>query len=576
MLDKAYLDTLISKVSSPILLSYTTTENDYIYNFELQGRSRNWDISLDFSNSFPSEFPFVKLLNTSEVGKVAHVNSICTVCIEESDSILIDKDKPVEILEAYLYAIVKTLDRSSLIAYRDELMDEYEGYFYPDIGFKEVNSFYTASIELEEIYLKVTQVEKNKDIFGRAKHYSYPALILDKKKLYKKNYSNVKDINSTTINAIHIPLSEKVMPPSNAQKFSLDYLQTIIQYITQENKKKLLKILDGTKDNKQFFILLSIPRNDSLRTELLIELSSKNKLKHPLLEYSDDWITDLYSINRHNKEYLLERGGAESSLNTKTVTIAGCGSVGGEIAYMLAKAGVGNLVLIDNDHIHPDNIYRHRIGGRVLDYAPDKKTGRVTQITKTSALKYLLEKDLPHINVDIRSKKFEQVMDEDFIEKSDMIIVAIGSPMPSFFINEKLKKKEINNVIFCWNEAANYGGHSVLLNLQESCLQCLYTIEDGSLSTCNLSLVEASKNISKNLTGCAGVFTPFSYLDSSQTALLASKQCIKALNGYDGSIAVSWKGTGNSELKHTQRYETMQLIEEVELTKNKMCKACNV
>lgn len=576
MLDRSDLDTLISQVSSPILLSSVATDNKYIYNFELKGRKRNWNISLDFSYGFPNTLPIVKLLDTNEVGRIAHVNSICTICIEESDSVLIDKDRPVEILEYYLCDIKHTLDRSSLIAYRDELMDEYEGYFYPDILNKEVNSFYTTDTEVEEIYIKISHITKDRDIFGKSKTYAYPILILDKKELYSKDYSNVKEINATIINAIHVPLSEKVLPPSEGKKFSLDYLQSILKNLSAGNKTKLSKILHKTKENKQFFLLLSIPRSSDLRTEILIEFSSKNRLQHPLLEYTDEWTIDIYSINRHSKEYLLERGGAENGLNTKIVTIVGCGSVGGEIAYMLAKAGIGNLFLVDHDRMHTDNIYRHRVGGGMLDYMPNNKTGRVTQITKTSALKYLLEKDLPHINVEVRSKKFEQVIDEDFLEKSDMIIVAIGSPMPSFIINEELKKKEITNVIFCWNEAANYGGHSVLLNLHENCLQCLYTTVDGSLSTCKLSLVKPSKNISKNLTGCAGVFTPFSYLDSSQTALLASKQCIKVLSGFKGSIATSWKGEGNQELENTARYEEIGLIEEIELRRDKKCKVCNV
>lgn len=574
MLEKINLNNLISKVSLSSLVSYTATDIEHVYNFKLKGRKRNWNISLDFSNDFPNKFPLIKLLDISDIGSIAHVNSIGTVCINESDTILIDRNRLVEMLEYYLNDIKSTLDRCILKEYQDELMDEYEGYFYPNIK-DSINSFYTTDIELEEVYIKVKQIKKNRNIFDNYKDYSYPVLILDKNKINTKDFSDIKNINSTIINAIHVPLSEKIMPPLNGQNFSLKYLQTIINNLNEQNKKKLLKILDKTKENNQFYILLSIPRSINLRTELLIEFSSINKSLHPLLNYSEEWIIDLYSINRHSKEYLLNRGGADSSLDTKVVTIVGCGSIGGEIAYMLAKAGIGNIILVDNDKIHPDNIYRHRVGGRVLSYIPDIKTGKVIQTTKVSALKYLLEKDLPHINVDIRPNKFEQVINDKDIEKSDMIIVAIGSPMPSLFINEELKNKKRKNIIFCWNEAANYGGHSVLLNLEKNCLQCLYTIEDN-LGMSKISLIKPSKNITKNLTGCAGVFTPFSYLSSSQTALLASNQCIKALHGFNNSIASSWKGEGNQELECTERYNNMELIEEILLTRDKNCRVCNV
>jgi len=569
------IDTLVSKVSLSIVLSYKKSEENKRYNFALKGRKRVWNISLDFPNDFPKSFPIVKLLDMSEVGKVAHVNSVCTVCIEESDSVLINHYEAVKVLEHYLEDIKTSLDNFSLRAYQYQLMDEYEGYFNASLV-DSVNSFYKATETLEYVYLKVTQVLKNKDIFNRAQRYDYPALILDMDNLAPKNYSNVKNINATTIKAIHIPLFKQILPPSNAEKISLSYLYNIIKNITSENRNILDIFLTKEKEKRQFFVLLSLPRTENERTQLLLEFSSKNKLKHPLTEPSDDWFIDLYFINRHNQEYLLERGGAENSLQNKHVTIVGCGSVGGEIAYMLAKAGIGNLTLVDNDKLHPDNIYRHRLGGNMINYLPNKKTGKVKQYSKTLVLKNSLEKDLPHINVDIRSKKFEQVLDEDFVNESDMIIVAIGSPMPSFTINEELKKLGINKVIFCWNEPASYGGHIVQLNLQECCLQCLYTSDDtGELGISKLALVKPSPKISKNLTGCGGVFTPFSYLDSSQTALLASKQCVRALQTELDSTAISWKDEGNGMLETTQRYEDINTVEMSSIQCSVKCKVCN-
>ncbi len=569
------IDSLVSQLSSSRILSYEKSKKNKVYNFTLQGRKKVWNISLDFSNNFPKEFPIVKLLDISEVGKMAHVNSVCTVCIEESDSVLINLYESVKVVERYLQEIQKLLDNGRLGAYRDQLMDEYEGYFNAQIK-DSVNSFYKASERLEYIYLKGTQVSKNKDIFNRAQTYSYPAILLGIDKPLPENYSNASHINSTTIKAIHIPLSKQILPPSNAEKISLNYLYDIIKNLTKENQKNLNKLLKKDNLKRQFFILLSVPRTENERTQLLLEFSSKNKLKHPLTEFSDDWMIDLYSIDRHNKEYLLERGGAENSLQNKRVTIVGCGSVGGEIAYMLAKAGIGNLTLVDNDVMQPDNIYRHRLGGNIINYLPDRKTGKVKQYTKTIALKKSLEKDLPYINVDIRSEKFEQILKEDFVTESDMIIIAIGSPMPSFIINEELKKIGIKKVIFCWNEPASFGGHIVQLNLQECCLECLYTSDDtGELGISKLALVKPSPKISKNLTGCGGVFTPFSYLDSSQTALLASKQCIRALQSEIDSTAISWKDEGNGMLETTQRYDDMNTIEISSIKCSQKCKVCN-
>ena len=57
----------------------------------------------------------------------------------------------------------------------------------------------------------------------------------------------------------------------------------------------------------------------------------------------------------------------ESSVMTnKTALIVGCGSVGSLIALELARAGVGNFILIDSDTLEIHNICRHQLGFRDL------------------------------------------------------------------------------------------------------------------------------------------------------------------------------------------------------------------
>ena len=57
-------------------------------------------------------------------------------------------------------------------------------------------------------------------------------------------------------------------------------------------------------------------------------------------------------------ELLIGKEGLEKLKNAK-VAIFGIGGVGSFVAEGLARAGVGNLVLIDNDDICLTNINRH-------------------------------------------------------------------------------------------------------------------------------------------------------------------------------------------------------------------------
>jgi hypothetical protein len=53
-----------------------------------------------------------------------------------------------------------------------------------------------------------------------------------------------------------------------------------------------------------------------------------------------------------------------ASLADKKVAIVGCGSLGSKIATMLARAGVGDFLLVDDDVLLPDNVVRNDLDWR--------------------------------------------------------------------------------------------------------------------------------------------------------------------------------------------------------------------
>jgi molybdopterin/thiamine biosynthesis adenylyltransferase len=77
-------------------------------------------------------------------------------------------------------------------------------------------------------------------------------------------------------------------------------------------------------------------------------------------------------------------GNLTEALREKTVTIAGLGSGGGDIALNLACAGLGRLIFFDYDRLHPENYVRHALTKRDL--------GRLKTEGITDAIK---ERDLP-------------------------------------------------------------------------------------------------------------------------------------------------------------------------------------
>jgi molybdopterin/thiamine biosynthesis adenylyltransferase len=145
-------------------------------------------------------------------------------------------------------------------------------------------------------------------------------------------------------------------------------------------------LLEGTPSLKRFYVdrpqtkfgdLLSIRKNKQ------IEFYTDSGVRCNSESYT--LIADVFSRNKG----ILE---SDVMLN-KTAIITGCGSTGSIIALELARAGVGNFLLIDNDVLSYHNICRHQCGisdvgkfkvnavaERILQINPEASVQKITLI----------------------------------------------------------------------------------------------------------------------------------------------------------------------------------------------------
>lgn len=72
-------------------------------------------------------------------------------------------------------------------------------------------------------------------------------------------------------------------------------------------------------------------------------------------------------------------------LTERTVAIAGCGSLGSKVAVMLARAGVGKFLLVDDDIMFPDNLVRHELDWRDLGTHKAEAVARRIQLVNPRA-----------------------------------------------------------------------------------------------------------------------------------------------------------------------------------------------
>ncbi len=104
-------------------------------------------------------------------------------------------------------------------------------------------------------------------------------------------------------------------------------------------------------------------------------------------------------------------------LKNSSVCVVGLGGVGGYVCHILARAGVGNLTLIDFDDVNETNINRQIV-------ADTTSIGRL----KTDVLKEQIAKINPKCNVKTISERFSEENAPKLLDgKLDYVVDAIDS-----------------------------------------------------------------------------------------------------------------------------------------------------
>jgi sulfur carrier protein ThiS adenylyltransferase len=162
-------------------------------------------------------------------------------------------------------------------------------------------------------------------------------------------------------------------------------------------------------------------------------------------------------------------------LKESSVGIAGVGGLGSNAAISLARAGIGQLILVDFDRVEENNLDRQH-------YFRDQ-VGKV----KVEALKENIKRINPWMNVDIFNQKLTKgSMDEPFHD-ADVIIEALDSAeaktsfieeimeklpdkplvacsgVAGYGNSERIKTKHIGNLYLCQDEQARSSDEDVLM-----------------------------------------------------------------------------------------------------------------
>lgn len=496
-----------------------------------------WRLVISISDLFPRELPLIGIENAEDYPAIGHINWLGDVCYKDKQGLVVDYLKPDHVLIECIYEALNTLNANYADSKKSELQYDFKSYWESN----RIDDFLTTCVVTPGQHAKQLVAFRDTKFENKAKTQKCLALIENDTKI-NRNFNLIQNIADKKRDAsIYIPLSKEVIPPAPKQKWNAtDIVEAFEDSVSNDAKSSALTILETFNWSNYFVVVFSHPKPDGEYNLWGVQFHRKDKAKHPLLDPKNDWKVSPMPLRISTAEYLFSRSSNSIKLNNKKIAIVGCGSVGGSVAMQLAKAGVGALHLIDPDKMEIDNIYRHVLGATAID-------NLIGGAYKVDVLAWDIELNIPFTEVTpIKDTLHNFGLIKNIFNFYDAIVIATGDFTNELFFNAIHKDSTIvKPVIYTWQDGFGIGGHAICVSNNKSpgCLECLYTKDDGFEAHTKTSFIKYGQTISKHLGGCSGVFTPYSFLDASQTALLATRMTLDALQGKAVNEIRSWKGS---------------------------------
>ena len=122
-----------------------------------------------------------------------------------------------------------------------------------------------------------------------------------------------------------------------------------------------------------------------------------------LIPTKEEWYSAL--SERHGEEI-------QNNFESATIAICGLGGLGSNIAFALARAGIGKLILIDFDSVDITNLHRQQYKANQIG------------MSKTQALKENLLEIAPYATIETHKVHISEDNAEELLEEADVICEA--------------------------------------------------------------------------------------------------------------------------------------------------------
>ena len=177
------------------------------------------------------------------------------------------------------------------------------------------------------------------------------------------------------------------------------------------------------------------------------------------MELSDD------EMHLYSRQILLDGWDleAQEKLKLANVLIVGCGGIGCTTAELLARAGVGQISLIDADQIEISNLQRQ------IAY-----TEQDIGFYKAEILAKRLRSINPHIRVITHTTQLDQDNADTLIETQDLVLDGCDNFTTRYLVNAICQKYHVPLISA---SAIGFQGQLFMVEGDSACYECLFPKE---------------------------------------------------------------------------------------------------
>lgn len=167
-------------------------------------------------------------------------------------------------------------------------------------------------------------------------------------------------------------------------------------------------------------------------------------------------------VIRVDHHWIHSRGGDGKDFSNKRVLLIGCGSLGGYVAHLLSRAGIGHLTVTDNDSLGWENLGRHILGASSVGSS------------KSEALAQKLKLELPHLEIVGIPKDWRDIFESnlDLFKEHDLVVSTVADWRCEGPLNALTRKIQMPPVLLGWLEPYAVAGHCLVISKDGGCFEC--------------------------------------------------------------------------------------------------------